>query len=42
MRSDREHTLEAEITRLDGLGLRELRQEWRQRLGPPHGTSAQS
>jgi Protein of unknown function (DUF2924) len=35
MRSDRENTLEAEITRLDGLGLQELRQVWRQRLGPP-------
>ena len=35
MRSDREETLEAEIARLDGLGLQELRQVWRQRLGPP-------
>jgi hypothetical protein len=35
MRSDREETLEAEIARLDGLGLQELRQLWRQRLGPP-------
>ena len=35
MRSDREETLEAEIARLDGLGLPELRQVWRQRLGPP-------
>src|SRR5580704_14709361 len=35
MRSDREQTLEAEIARLDGLGLQELRQVWRQRLGPP-------
>jgi hypothetical protein len=35
MRSDREETLEAEIARLGGLGLHELRQVWRQRLGPP-------
>ena len=35
MRSDREETLEAEIARLDGLGLQELRQVWRQRLGLP-------
>jgi hypothetical protein len=35
MRSDREETLEAEIARLDGLGLQELREVWRQRLGPP-------
>ena len=35
MRSDCEETLEAEIARLDGLGLQELRQVWRQRLGPP-------
>ena len=35
MRSDREETLEAEIARLDGLGLQQLRQVWRQRLGPP-------
>ena len=35
MRSDCEETLEAEIARLDGLGLHELRQVWRQRLGPP-------
>ena len=35
MRSDREQTLEAEIARLDGLGLQELRQVWRQRLGAP-------
>ena len=35
MRSDRELTLEAEIARLDGLGLHELRQVWRQHLGPP-------
>ena len=35
MGSDREETLEAEIVRLDGLGLQELRQVWRQRLGPP-------
>jgi hypothetical protein len=35
MRSDREETLEAEIARLDGLGLQELRQVWRRRLGPP-------
>ena len=34
MRSDREETLEAEIARLDGLGLQELRQVWRRRLGP--------
>lgn len=27
--------LEAEIARLDGLGLHELRELWRQRLGPP-------
>jgi hypothetical protein len=33
MRSD--ETLEAEIARLDRLGLQELRQVWRQRLGPP-------
>ena len=42
MRSDREETLEAEIARLDGLGLQELRQLWRQRLGPPPRTSAPS
>jgi len=35
MRSDHQDTLEAEIARLDGLGLQELRQVWRQRLGPP-------
>ena len=35
MRSDRELTLEAEIARLDDLGLHELRQVWRQRLGTP-------
>jgi Protein of unknown function (DUF2924) len=35
MRSNREQTLEAEIASLDGLGLQELRQVWRQRLGPP-------
>ena len=35
MCSDHEETLEAEIARLDGLGLQELRQVWRQRLGPP-------
>lgn len=35
MRSDQQDTIEAEIARLDGLGLQELRQVWRQRLGPP-------
>ena len=35
MRSDHQETLEAEIARLDGLGLQELRQVWRRRLGPP-------
>jgi hypothetical protein len=35
MRSDCEETLEAEIARLDGLGLQELRQVWCRRLGPP-------
>jgi hypothetical protein len=41
MRSDREETLEAEIARLDGLGLHELRGVWRQRLGtPPQHVSA--
>jgi hypothetical protein len=35
MRSDCEETLEAEIARLDGLALQQLRQVWRQRLGPP-------
>jgi hypothetical protein len=41
MRSDREETLEAEIARLDGLGLHELRGLWRQRLGtPPQHLSA--
>src|SRR5260370_29216302 len=41
MRRDREQTLEAEIARLDGLGLHELRQVWRQRLGtPPQHISA--
>jgi len=35
MRSDHQETLEAEIARLGGLGLQELRQVWRQRLGPP-------
>ena len=35
MRFDREETLEAEIAHLDGLGLQELRQVWRRRLGPP-------
>jgi hypothetical protein len=41
MRSDREETLEAEIARLDGLGLHELREAWRQRLGtPPQHVSA--
>ena len=35
MRSDHQETLEAQIARLDGLGLQELRQVWRQRLGPP-------
>ena len=35
MRSDQQETLEAEIARLDGLGLHELRQIWRQHLGPP-------
>jgi hypothetical protein len=30
-----DQTLEAEIARLDDLGLQELRQVWRQRLGPP-------
>ena len=41
MRSDREETLEAEIARLDGLGLHELRGVWRQRLGtPPQHISA--
>jgi hypothetical protein len=35
MRSDREQTLEAEIARLDGLGLQELRQVWRQCIGLP-------
>ena len=35
MRSDRDETLEAEIARLDGLGLQQLRQVWRQRVGPP-------
>ena len=42
MRSDREQTLEAEIARLDDLGLHELRQVWRQRLGlPPQHISAE-
>ena len=42
MRSDHEETLEAEIARLDGLGLHELRQVWRQRLGlPPLHISAE-
>ena len=41
MRSDREETLDAEIARLDGLGLHELRGLWRQRLGtPPQHVSA--
>lgn len=35
MRPDQEEALEAEIGRLDGLGLQELRRVWRQRLGPP-------
>jgi hypothetical protein len=42
MRSDREETLEAEIASLDDLGLHELRQLWRQRLGlPPQHISAE-
>lgn len=35
MRIEYDETLEAEIARLDGLGLQELRKIWRQRLGPP-------
>ena len=35
MRFDHEEMLEAEIARLGGLGLQELRQVWRKRLGPP-------
>jgi Protein of unknown function (DUF2924) len=34
MRSDRKSALEAEIVRLDGLGLDELRQRWGELLGP--------
>ena len=42
MRSYREQTLEAEIARLGDLGLHELRQVWRQRLGlPPKHLSAE-
>ena len=35
MRIECDEALEAEIARLDGLGFQELREIWRQRLGPP-------
>jgi hypothetical protein len=35
MRSARNDRTEAEIVKLDGLGLRELREVWRQHLGAP-------
>ena len=34
MRSDRKSTLEAEVARLDGLGLSDLRRRWSELLGP--------
>ncbi|MBN9488982.1 MAG: DUF2924 domain-containing protein [Alphaproteobacteria bacterium] len=35
MRIECDEALEAEIAHLDGLGFQELREIWRQRLGPP-------